>query len=247
MGRKKTQKRNSFLGLGLCFIAVALVVLILSFLMLRPAQGTGGASETIGVGQAQRTQVHTDALPAVDKLGTEVIDQSDFINDKTTSNSASLSEASQRSIVVKDPDPVIAYAAVDMSNPTTVALAEQYGCINPLPTAPRLLPDVTGAGWSLTMASAYDLENNDGWDATASGVTLTRNSVTAAVPASQSYLLGRTVEIVYGDTVVMATITDTGGFEQYGRGLDLAPGVWKAFGGASCENWGVRPVYYRFL
>ena len=71
--------------------------------------------------------------------------------------------------------------------------------------------------------------------------------MTVAVPESQDHLLGRLVEIVYDDKVVVATITDTGGFEKYGRALDLAGGVWKAFGVSSWEDWGVREVKYKFL
>ena len=31
------------------------------------------------------------------------------------------------------------------------------------------------------------------------------------------------------------------------RVLDLQPGVWKAFGFSSCNDWGLRTVSYRFL
>ena len=71
--------------------------------------------------------------------------------------------------------------------------------------------------------------------------------MTVAVPASQRYLLGRTVEIRYGGKTITATVTDTGGFAGYGRVLDLAGGCWKAFGFSSCYDWGVRAVQYRFL
>ena len=81
----------------------------------------------------------------------------------------------------------------------------------------------------------------------ASGAILTSDSVTVAVPASQSYLLGRSVQIRYGGKTITATVTDTGGFASYGRVLDLAGGCWKAFGFSSCYDWGVRAVQYRFL
>jgi hypothetical protein len=31
------------------------------------------------------------------------------------------------------------------------------------------------------------------------------------------------------------------------RALDLQPGVFKAFGFSTCDDWGVREVQYRFL
>lgn len=105
----------------------------------------------------------------------------------------------------------------------------------------------TDGEWMCGLASAYDVDNNTGGSATASGAILTGDSVTVAVPASQYYLLGRTVEIRYGGKTVTATVTDTGGFASYGRVLDLAGGCWKAFGFSSCYDWGVRAVQYRFL
>lgn len=102
-------------------------------------------------------------------------------------------------------------------------------------------------GWQQGTASAYTLACNDGYDATASGAKLTEDSMTVAVPSSRSYLLGRTVEIYYNGMTVTAKVTDTGGFAPLGRDLDLAGGVWRAFGVTSTDNWGVRTVSYRFL
>ena len=79
-------------------------------------------------------------------------------------------------------------------------------------------------GWQQGTASAYTLACNDGYDATASGTKLTEDSMT-----------------------VTAKVTDTGGFAPLGRDLDLAGGVWRAFGATSTDNWGVRTVSYRFL
>ena len=90
-------------------------------------------------------------------------------------------------------------------------------------------------------------KGNFGVTDTASGVDLSESSVTVAVPESQAYLLGRIVEVCYDGKVVIATVTDTGGFARYGRVLDLAPGVYKAFGFSSYEDWGTRTVSYRFL
>ncbi|WP_139650981.1 coiled-coil domain-containing protein [Raoultibacter phocaeensis] len=101
--------------------------------------------------------------------------------------------------------------------------------------------------WQLGFASAYSFADNDGWDATASGIPLDWTSYTVAVPISQRYLLGSAVEISYNGMSLVATVTDVGGFESYGRALDLAPGVWRAFGANNVNEWGVRQVAYRFL
>ena len=153
---------------------------------------------------------------------------------------------------MKDPDPVIALAAYDALNSSTAEAALALGTINPLPTAPRILPDESD-GWSYGMASAYSRSDNDDGsgnfctDATASGRLLSENELTVAVPQSQSNLLGHAVAIRYGETIIVATVTDTGGFEKYGRALDLAPGCWKALGASQIGDWGVKPVYYKFL
>ncbi len=105
----------------------------------------------------------------------------------------------------------------------------------------------TDGEWMIGYASAYSLADNTGGDATASGEILTDDSMTVAVPLSQRYLLGRTVQIRYGGKTVTATVNDVGGFAKYGRVLDLAGGVWKSFGYDSPTAWGVRAVQYRFL
>ncbi len=105
----------------------------------------------------------------------------------------------------------------------------------------------TDGEWMIGYASAYSLADNTGGNATASGEILTDDSMTVAVPLSQRYLLGRTVQIRYGGKTVTATVNDVGGFAKYGRVLDLAGGVWKSFGYDSPTAWGVRAVQYRFL
>lgn len=129
------------------------------------------------------------------------------------------------------------------SNEGTSSITEQPS--NPSATDGSEVSD--DATWMTGYASAYSLADNTGWDATASGETLTDDSMTVAVPASQSYLLGRTVEIRYNGITITARVNDTGGFAKYGRVLDLAGGCWKAFGFSSVNEWGVRKVSYRFL
>ena len=105
----------------------------------------------------------------------------------------------------------------------------------------------TDGEWMIGYASAYSVADNTGGNATASGGILTDDSMTVAVPLSQRYLLGRTVQIRYGGRTITATVNDVGGFAQHGRVLDLAGGCWKAFGCSSPYEWGVRAVQYRFL
>lgn len=142
-------------------------------------------------------------------------------------------------------------AAVQQQAPTQQQAAEQQGASggdSANKSDSSASQDVeTDGEWMCGLASGYDVDNNTGGSATASGSILTSDSVTVAVPASQRYLLGCTVEIRYGGKTITATVTDTGGFASYGRVLDLAGGCWKAFGFSSCYDWGVRAVQYRFL
>lgn len=105
-----------------------------------------------------------------------------------------------------------------------------------------------GEGWQVGAASAYDLNDNDGGEATASGIPLDETSLTVAVPEALSAShLGSYVEVYYGGICVKARITDTGVFDDYGRALDFAPGVWHAFGADSVDDWGVRDVFFRYV
>lgn len=209
--------------------------------MLQPAVASHDVdSTTVGIGDLQRS-VSDDEASAADDDTTEI-----------ATESSSLTSASTRTITVKDPDPVIVIIAYDATNQNTVDAAMELGTTDPLPTAPHIIPDEDD-GWSVGLASAYSFADNDdgkgnfGTDATASGVPLTDSGLTVAVPESQSHLIGQAVAIRYGETIVVATITDTGGFAGYGRALDLAPGVWKLFGASDVHDWGVREVYYKFL
>lgn len=209
--------------------------------MLQPAVASHDVdSTTVGIGDLQRS-VSDDEASAADDDTTEI-----------ATESSSLTSASTRTITVKDPDPVIVITAYDTTNQNTVDAAMELGTTDPLPTAPHIIPDEDD-GWSVGLASAYSFADNDdgkgnfGTDATASGVPLTDSGLTVAVPESQSHLIGQAVAIRYGETIVVATITDTGGFAGYGRALDLAPGVWKLFGASDVHDWGVREVYYKFL
>lgn len=104
-----------------------------------------------------------------------------------------------------------------------------------------------GTDWLEGLASAYSLETNDGWDATASGIPLNNHSLTVAVPQENKDLLGCTVQIFYAGKTVEAKVTDTGALGPLGRVLDLSPATWRAFGADSLSDWGVREVHYRFI
>ena len=62
--------------------------------------------------------------------------------------------------------------------------------------------------WMIGMASAYSVDSNTGGNATASGDELTDDSMSVAVPLSQRYLLGRSVQIRYGGKTITAVVND---------------------------------------
>lgn len=110
------------------------------------------------------------------------------------------------------------------------------------------------SGWRSGKASAYGGstdKNTNPNNLTAFGhVKVTESSMGVAIPMSwpnyRSYA-GRTVEIQYNGKTVYATVDDCGGMGGGARHLDLQPGVFRAFGFSSCNDWGVRTVQYRFL
>lgn len=246
MAHAKTQSKGSraraLLALLSCFLLAALIVL----LAFGTARGADTTADTIGIGDNLSTRDASSSVSAEAKLAVASADSSATVGvSDSVASSRSLTKAESRTITVKDPDPVVAISAYDADDEGTVAAASSVGEINPLPTAPHVVPDTSGEGWMTGAVSAYDVASSS--THTASGRLLDDNCVTVAVPQSQGYRLGQAVEIVYNGAVVVATVTDTGGFEGYGRSLDLAGGVWKAFGASACSDWGVRTVSYRFI
>lgn len=155
--------------------------------------------------------------------------------------------------------------AVDESNTNTTRPGDQMTDVAPDPApspapdadsgsnpAPEPTPD-PGIGWSTGVASAYGGSTdpytpNPG--TTATGAVCDDWSMGVAVPMAwprywQYY--GRTVEISYKGMTVLATVNDCGYMGAGSRSLDLQPGVWKALGFSSCNDWGLRTVNYRFL
>lgn len=222
-------------------LATLVVILAVTGLMLQPAVASYDVdSTTIGIGKDRNTAQDEEITRTSGRLET------------TAESGSQLTESATRTITVKNPDPVIVISAYDDTSKATKAAALELGTMNPKPTAPHILPDESD-GWQLGSASAYEFACNDdgkgnfGTTATASGIPLSDTGMTVAVPQSQSDRIGQAVAIRYGETIIVATVTDTGGFAEYGRALDLAPGCWKAFGASGTQDWGVRDVYYKFL
>lgn len=221
--------------------ASIVVIACFSVFMLQPAVASYDVdSTTIGIGSKVNTAADDKVSATSGRLET------------SAQSGSQLTASASRSITVKNPDPVIVISAYDETNDNTEDAALDLGTTKPKPTAPHILPDEED-GWSVGEASAYSFACNDdgkgnfGTTATASGIPLSDTGMTVAVPADQADLIGQPVAIRYGEIIIVATVTDTGGFAEYGRALDLAPGCWKAFGASSTQEWGVRDVYYKFL
>ncbi len=106
------------------------------------------------------------------------------------------------------------------------------------------------SGWQSGLASAYGGSTDSVKDAiSATGTKVDDYSMGVAVPMAwgASAYYGRNVEISYGGKTVVATVVDCGDMAGGSRALDLQPGVFKALGFKSCNDWGVREVSYRFL
>ena len=106
--------------------------------------------------------------------------------------------------------------------------------------------------WHVGLASAYGGDSDDMTpkdELTATGTVCDDWSVGVAVPLAwgPSKYYGRSVEISYNGQSIIAPVVDCGDMDSGRRALDLQPGVFKAFGCTTCDDWGVREVYYRFL
>lgn len=234
--------------------AVAIVSFAL-FFGFGIAQGADNhADATLGIGDAQSTlpedfeeTIAADELPVADPMVIEGVSDTGVIDGQraSLSTSESLKTPQQRSFTVEDPEPTIVLAAVDTGDPATVAAAAKIGTTSPMPTAKRLKEDTSGEEWLTGIASAYDVASSS--TLTYSGRAFDDDCVTVAVPQGMEDYVGRPVEIVWHDQVVIATVTDTGGFAKYGRCLDLGGGVWKAFGCEEISDWGLQTIEYRYL
>ncbi|MCL2882986.1 MAG: RlpA-like double-psi beta-barrel domain-containing protein [Coriobacteriia bacterium] len=131
------------------------------------------------------------------------------------------------------------------STSSAAAPAAKAESSKPAAATPTLVADDSSSGeWLTGLASAYGRSAGRN---TATGAAVTDNSTGVAVPVSQRYLVGKTIEVKYGGMTITTVVNDTGGFESLGRALDLQPGVWKYFGFSSEDAWGVRTVQYRII
>ena len=200
---------------------------------LSAAQQTLQAAKDEASAQQQQAQTSmTEAQTALDELNAQIAAQ------------AAAEAAAQAQAQTQAQSQAISGSSQAASSPAAGAPASSTPS-NPSATDGS---EVKSDGeWMIGMASAYSVDSNTGGNATASGDELTDDSMSVAVPLSQRYLLGRSVQIRYGGKTITAVVNDVGGFAAYGRVLDLAGGCWKAFGCSSASDWGVRAVQYRFL
>lgn len=200
---------------------------------LSAAQQTLQAAKDEASAQQQQAQTSmTEAQTALDELNAQIAAQA-------AAEAAAQAQAQAQAQ---------SQAASDSSQAASSSAASAPSASTPSNPSATDGSEVKSDGeWMIGMASAYSVDNNTGGNATASGDELTDDSMSVAVPLSQRYLLGRSVQIRYGGKTITAVVNDVGGFAAYGRVLDLAGGCWKAFGCSSASNWGVRAVQYRFL
>jgi len=211
------------------------------------------AQQTLQASKTAADQKQQDAADAMAQAQSELDELNRQIEAQKAAEAAAAAkaaeEAAAQAAAQQQQEQEAAASAAAQTQAQTQAQANQSSS-NPQPSNPSATDgsEVKDDGeWMIGSASAYSPESNTGGNATASGEILSESSVSVAVPASQRYLLGRTVQIRWNGKTVNAKVTDTGGFAAYGRVLDLAPGVYKAFGFSSANAWGVRAVQYRFL
>lgn len=211
------------------------------------------AQQTLQASKTAADQKQQDAADAMAQAQSELDELNRQIEAQKAAEAAAAAkaaeEAAAQAAAQQQQEQEAAASAAAQTQAQTQAQANQPSS-NPQPSNPSATDgsEVKDDGeWMIGSASAYSPESNTGGNATASGEILSESSVSVAVPASQRYLLGRTVQIRWNGKTVNAKVTDTGGFAAYGRVLDLAPGVYKAFGFSSASAWGVRVVQYRFL
>lgn len=239
MARSKTNAGTGRTALLLFAVFVFAATSISLFIGLGTASGMGEPdASTIGIGSLRsESSSNIAAFSAADKLGV-----ADAANPEAMQQ---LSQATQRPVFSTEAQPVVELTAVDLGDQATIKAAASIGVLNPAQDTPRTKIDTSGEGWLVGQASGYDIASSS--TLTRSGRAFDDDCVTVAVPEGMEDLLGHPVVIVYDGMVVVATVTDTGGFAKYGRALDLGGGVFKAFGFDDIWEWGVREVHYKFL
>ena len=106
--------------------------------------------------------------------------------------------------------------------------------------------------WLTGITTAYGGSSDDSTPnpgETATGTICDDWSVGVAVPLAwgPGQYYGRRVEISYEGQSIIAPIVDCGYMGNGYVTFDLQPGVFKAFGCETCDDWGVREVQYRYV
>ena len=188
-------------------LATFLWVLLSSILIVTASYAFGGlnssSANVLGVGRIQSSTL-SDSQNSGDNL----------LQDSTADAAGSSALANPI-----DSATTSSATAIQTTDETT---GQSTGLPSPFPTEPSTA--TSDAPWQTGWASAYGLDNAG--PITYSGQPLTDDSMGVAVPESESYLVGKTIEVKYADQTVRVLINDTGGFGDLGRTLDLQPGVW---------------------
>lgn len=111
---------------------------VVAFCSVGQAQGSKQEdSSTLGLGSSRAQAVDTQQLSSAQRAS-GVTDASSSVDGVTVTEAADATEATQRSITVKDPDPVVVPVAVDETNALAKQKANEVCTLDPLPTAPAL-------------------------------------------------------------------------------------------------------------
>lgn len=204
--------------------------------------------------QKNEQEAKLDQLNVKREEATTVLEQAEQAADANAEEVAALKKQAEQFIwkTTDDPEPEIVDDADTVNRGEAVS---ENTPVIPDPVKEDTSNDSgsSSSGWLTGQASAYGGSSdpttpNPG--ITATGARCDDNSKGVALPMSmpnyRSYF-GRTVEIKYNGMTVYATVNDCGGLRGGARKLDLQPGVFKAFGYSTCQEWGVRNVTYRFL
>ena len=122
-----------------CFVLI-MAMTVVAFCSVGQAQGSKQEdSSTLGLGSSRAQAADTQQLSSAQRAS-GVADASSSVDGVTVTEAADATEATQRSITVKDPDPVVVPIAVDETNALAKQKANEVCTLDPLPTAPRVAP-----------------------------------------------------------------------------------------------------------
>ena len=135
-----------------CFVLI-MAMTVVAFCSVGQAQGSKQEdSSTLGLGSSRAQAADTQQLSSAQRAS-GVADASSSVGGVTVTEAADATEATQRSITVKDPDPVVVPIAVDETNALAKQKANEVCTLDPLPTAPRVAPDVNDGTWQRLIPS----------------------------------------------------------------------------------------------